>query len=117
MALKGKIVFIGDTATVGTSGFQKREFAIETEEQYPQSIGLECVQDKTTILDPFKVGDVVEVHSNLRGRAWTNTEGVTKYFNSLQAWKIVKVGAGSVPTAQQPTGAGSGAKPDDDLPF
>jgi hypothetical protein len=115
MALKGKLIFIGETASVGSNNFQKREFAIETEEQYPQSIGLECVQDKTTILDGFKIGDIVEVHSNLRGRAWTNPEGETKYFNSLQAWKIIKVGTGTA-TAAQPA-QGQGAKPEDDLPF
>ena len=25
---------------------------------------------------------------NLRGREWTNPEGVVKHFNSIDAWKI-----------------------------
>jgi hypothetical protein len=31
---------------------------------------------------------VVEVNYNLRGREWKSPEGVTKYFNTVEAWSI-----------------------------
>ena len=30
----------------------------------------------------------VKVSINLRGREWINPEGVAKYFNSIQGWRI-----------------------------
>jgi len=47
------------------------------------------VQDRCELLDPFEVGQDVEVFFDLRGREWTNPQGEVKYFNSLQAWKLV----------------------------
>ena len=36
----------------------------------------------------------MEVSFNLRGREWTSPQGEVKYFNSLDAWRIEKVGQG-----------------------
>jgi hypothetical protein len=90
MEVKGKIKVIGKTESFGKNGFRKRELVVTTEEQYPQSILLEFVQDKTDILDKYTVGDSVDVGINLRGREWVNPQGETKYFNSIQGWKISK---------------------------
>ena len=68
------------------------EFVVTTNEQYPQNIIIEFVQDKCELLDSFEVNDIVKVNINLRGREWVNPEGETKYFNSIQAWRIEKVG-------------------------
>ena len=69
---------------------KKREFAIKTSGEYSQEIGLEVTQDKVDLLDTFKVGDNITASVNLRGRKWTNAEGVNKYFNTIQAWRVVK---------------------------
>lgn len=112
MALKGKIIMIGDTKEYGDKGFKKRLFAIETGGEYPQKIGLECVQSKTDLLDKFKLGDNVTLSINLRGREWTNEDKETLYFNSLQVWAITKNGASSLPETQPESSGG-----EDDLPF
>ena len=91
MEVKGKIKLIGETKTYGSNGFRKREVVITTDEQYPQFITIEFVQDKTELLDNFKVGDEVEISINLRGREWITPEGETKYFNSIQGWRITKI--------------------------
>lgn len=92
MELTGKIKLKGEAKTFGTNGFRKRELVITTEEQYPQHILLEFVQDKCDLLSPnFKVGDTVKIGINLRGREWINPEGETKYFNSITGWRIEKV--------------------------
>lgn len=88
MELQGKIKLIEETKTYGSNGFRKREMVITTEEQYPQSILIEFVQDKTELLNSYQVGQDVKVHINIRGREWVNPEGVTKYFNSIQGWRI-----------------------------
>ena len=88
MEVQGKIKMIDETKTYGNNGFRKRELVVTTEKQYPQHIMIECVQDKTDLLNNFKVGQNVKVSINLRGREWVNPQGETKYFNSIQGWRI-----------------------------
>jgi len=88
MEVQGKIKVIGETQTFGSNGFRKREVVVTTEEQYPQSIMIEFVQDKTDLLNSFSVGQNVKISINLRGREWTNPQGEVKYFNSIQGWRI-----------------------------
>ncbi|MFT5215346.1 MAG: hypothetical protein ACI83H_000454 [Glaciecola sp.] len=88
MELQGRIKLIGETQTFGAKGFRKRELVVTTEEQYPQHIMVEFVQDKTDLLDSYKVDQQVKISINLRGREWTNPQGEVKYFNSIQGWRI-----------------------------
>ena len=88
MEVQGKIKMIDETKTYGSNGFRKREMVVTTEEQYPQHIMIEFVQDKTDLLNNFQVGQNVKVSINLRGREWVNPQGETKYFNSIQGWRI-----------------------------
>lgn len=125
MEIQGKIIMIDETRTYGNSGFRKREMVIKTEEQYPQTILVEFVQDKTELLNSYQVGQDVKVSINLRGREWVNPQGETKYFNSIVGWRIEKLmpaGAdGSVPPvppmeAFEPTND-INEDDHDDLPF
>lgn len=88
MEIQGRVKMIDDTKTYGNNGFRKRELVITTEEQYPQHILVEFVQDKTDLLNNFQVGQMVKVSINIRGREWVNPQGETKYFNSIQGWRI-----------------------------
>ena len=88
MEVQGRIKLVGETQTFGTNGFRKREVVVTTEEQYPQHIMIEFVQDKTDLLNNFQVGQQVKININLRGREWTNPQGEVKYFNSIQGWRI-----------------------------
>jgi hypothetical protein len=85
--LKGELKVINDTRQVSEK-FKLREFVLTTEGDYPQVIQFQSVQDKTELLDVLTVGQQVEVFFNLRGREWTNADGVVKVFNTLDAWKI-----------------------------
>ena len=91
MEVQGKIKMIDETKEFGSNGFRKREMVITTEEQYPQQILIEFVQDKTELLNNFQVGQNVKVSINLRGREWTNPQGEVKYFNSIQGWRVENV--------------------------
>ena len=121
MVVNGKIKVINPTQEV-TATYKKRELVVTTNEQYPQHILIEFGQDKCNILDNYKVGQEVEVSINLRGREWTNPQGETKYFNSVQGWKINAVGGNEQPVAQVPQSQPQQAAPiqevpADDLPF
>jgi len=93
MEVEGKIKNIDTTKEVGSSGFKKRDVVVTTLEQYPQHILIQFVQDKCDLLDNYKVGESVVIDINLRGREWTNPQGETVYFNTIQGWKINKVDA------------------------
>ena len=116
---------IDDTKTYGSSGFRKREVVVTTEEQYPQHILVEFVQDKCDLLDKFQVGQPVKIGVNLRGREWVNPQGETKYFNSIQGWRIENLAAENssagmppIPPADQFEPAKNLNDEDfDDLPF
>ncbi len=88
MEVTGRIKLIGNVQTFGNNGFRKREMVVTTEEQYPQHIMIEFVQDKTDLLNSFQVGQPVKVSINLRGREWVSPQGETKYFNTVQGWRI-----------------------------
>jgi hypothetical protein len=88
MEIQGKIKMIDETKTFGSNGFRKREVVITTEEQYPQHILVEFVQDKCDLLNSYTVGQDVKISINLRGREWTNPQGEVKYFNAIQGWRI-----------------------------
>ena len=127
MELQGTVKKIGDTQMFG-SGFQKREMILLTQEQYPQPINVEFLQDKISLLDTISEGENVKVGINIRGREWTSPQGETKYFNSIVGWRVEKVMDGGVePTQAMPSSAASSApasngnpfqeEEDDDLPF
>jgi len=88
MTIKGEIEHIGTEETSGT--FKKRSLILKTERdsQYPQSINIEFQQDRVDLIDPYNVGQEVTVSYNLKGRKWTDPQGVDKYFNTIVGWKI-----------------------------
>ena len=91
MEVAGKIKWLDETKTYGSNGFRKREVVVTTEEQYPQHILIEFIQDKCDILNSYKVSESVKVDINLRGREWESPQGEVKYFNSIQGWRIEKL--------------------------
>ena len=88
MELTGTIKLINETQSFGSNGFRKREFVLTTEEQYPQHILLECTQDKVDLLNSYRIGQSVKAHINVRGREVVSQRGETKYYNTLQVWRI-----------------------------
>jgi hypothetical protein len=126
MEVLGRVRMVDQTKEVGTSGFKKRDIVVTTDEQYPQHILVQFVQDKCELLNNYQVGDNVKIDVNLRGREWVNPQGETVYFNTIQGWRISKVQA-EAPSAPQmpPMPAAEAFEPatnfkeeeHDDLPF
>jgi hypothetical protein len=127
MEVTGQLKLKYDTQKVSEK-FQKRDFVLATDlsTPYPQFVSFQVTQDKCTMLDNFNQGDEIKVQFNLRGREWNGPQGI-KYFNTLEAWRIEKVGAGqSAAPAQNNSGMqentaapvfNSSISDNDDLPF
>ncbi|WP_124641905.1 MULTISPECIES: DUF3127 domain-containing protein [Amniculibacterium] len=128
MELQGTVKKLTEIQTFA-SGFQKRELILLTQEQYPQPISIEFLQDKINLLDNVVEGENVKIGINIRGREWTSPQGEVKYFNSITGWRLEKVfdNAAAQPTQAAPNTA-QAASPasqgnpftedeDDDLPF
>lgn len=125
MEVSGKVKVVGGEQQVSPT-FKKRELVVTTDEQYPQSIMIEFVQDKCDLLNNVTVGEDVKVSINLGGREWVNPQGETKYFNSIKGWRIEKnQAAAPVAQAMPPMPAAEAFAPatdfkeeeHDDLPF
>lgn len=120
-AIKGKIVDSLQEVT-GTSArgeWRRKEFVIETDEQYPKKICFTLFNDKITLLEGYEVGADVEVSFNLESREYQG-----RYFHNVNAWKIdpITAEAGgeamggfpeSIPTADAAASNDEGG----DLPF
>ena len=114
MQVQGKIKIIGEVQTFGTD-FTKRQLVVTTDDQYPQLISIDFTQDKTDLLNSYKVGQSVDVSINLGGREWINPQGEAKYFNSVTGWKIESV---TQAEPSQPIAAPNLSQGvEDDLPF
>lgn len=101
--------------------FQAREFVIETDGQYPQYVKFQLTQDKCSLIDNVKEGEMIKVYFDLRGREWNE-----KYFTNLNAWRIeaqaakTAAPAGDFPSEEYPTASTSSESSSedfDDLPF
>ena len=127
MELQGTIKKMTELQTF-PSGFQKRELILVTQEQYPQPISIEFLQDKIGLLDTVSEGEEVKIGINIRGREWTSPQNEVKYFNSIVGWRIEKISASNAePTQAVPSAAPTAAAnenpfsdesdDDDGLPF
>lgn len=93
MTLKGIIKLIRPIQQISAK-FSKREFVIETQETYPQTIQLELQGDRVDIIDSFTEGQEVECSIGIKGREWLNPQGETKFFNTITCWRI------TIPTSE-----------------
>lgn len=103
MEITGTLKVKFDTQKV-SDRFSKREFVLTTEANtpYPQHVPMQVTNDKCWLLDALNPGDELKVHFNIRGREWEGPQG-TKYFVTIDAWKLEKMANGTVQTAPAAT--------------
>lgn len=124
--LAGTVKKIDSTVKVSEK-FSKREIVVtDTSSMYPQDILFQLTQDKCSLADKISVNDQVEVSFNLRGREWTSPQGEIRYFNTLEAWRLERIGGqsaapqdnfGGTPAPSAPMTSFTNDSEDDDLPF
>ena len=120
MEITGQIKTIGSTQQV-SDRFKKRELIIVTEANtpYPQYLTCQVTQDKCDLLNNLQPGDEVKALYNLRGRLWNSPEKGEVSFNTIELWRIEKVGGSTSKPPQSNSTSAPGSNPDDndDLPF
>jgi hypothetical protein len=87
----GKLVAKFDTVQ-RTETFRTREFVVETTEDINgrtinNYIKFQSVQDRTSLVDRFNIGDNIRVHFNIKGSKWEKN-GNTNYITNLDAWRL-----------------------------
>lgn len=87
--ITGIVLKVGQTEQK-TDSFKSRQLIVQTDtsSEYPQELSIEFNQAKSTLLDVIAEGSEVKVSVNLNGRKWTDKQGIDKWFNSLNGWKI-----------------------------
>lgn len=64
--------------------FKKREFVIEKQSgQFVDLIKIELAQEKTGLIEPFQIHDIIKVSFDIKGSKWKDS-----YFVNLRGWKI-----------------------------
>lgn len=117
LKISGKVIAIMEKQQV-TDTFAKREFVIETDEQYPQTVKFELTQDYCDLIDSYKVGQEITVSFNIRGRLWTNKQNKDVYFVSVNAWRLEAVkGASETFEGVEFVDAPEGTPIIDEIPF
>lgn len=119
--IKGRLLVVFETKQV-SERFSKREFVvtIDADSRYPQTVLFQATGDRCAQLDGLKEGDEVEIEFSLRGREWRSPSGETKYFNTLDVWKVTPAGQRR---PQRPPASSSRSAVDappgdpDDIPF
>lgn len=102
----GKLVAKFDTVQ-RTETFRTREFVVETTEDINgrtinNYIKFQSVQDRTSLVDRFNIGDTIRVHFNIKGSKWEKN-GNTNYITNLDAWRIEQASMkGSEPADMPP---------------
>lgn len=120
LSVKGKIEqILKPESGVSRAGkeWNKQDFVIETQEQYPRKVCFTLFGDKTSLIDSIAVGEEVEVSFNIESREYNG-----KWFHNVNAWKIDKASAENLPEPPPEFSIGDiPPEPDDDsgndLPF
>ncbi|MBR4786694.1 MAG: DUF3127 domain-containing protein [Bacteroidales bacterium] len=73
---------VGGTSAKGNT-WQKQEFVIETEDQYPRKICANLWGDKIDQLNQYNIGDLVKVSFDLESREFNG-----RWYTDVKAWKL-----------------------------
>ena len=89
LTLTGKLHKVGELRQISDT-MAVQEFVVldDSNTQYPQHVSFQVKNSNIAMLQSLQTGQQITVHFNLRGREFVNGM-VTKYFNTLEAWKIV----------------------------
>lgn len=86
LSIKGKIQeILNPESGVSRAGkeWQKQEFVIETDDQYPRKVCFTLFGEKVSLINGLENGQEVEVSFNIESREYNG-----KWFHNINAWKI-----------------------------
>ena len=93
MQVKGTIIQILKIESgVSKAGkeWKKREFVIETNEQFPKKVCFTLFGDKISMIEPYSEGTEIEVFFSIESRDFSG-----RWFHNINAWKIEGAAANS----------------------
>lgn len=123
MELAGRVIAVlepkGGTSRNGNE-WKVQEYVIETHDQYPRRMCFDVFGDDKIKQFNIQVGEELNVSFDIDAREWQG-----RWFNSIRAWKVERVGATSqMPPVEAPFPPVNAAPADfsmtdekDDLPF
>ncbi len=89
LQIKGKIEAVlkpeSGVSKAGNS-WQKQEFVVTTDDQFPKKICFTLFNDKTSLLADVTKNDEVEVSFQVESREFNG-----KWYHNINAWKIEKI--------------------------
>ena len=81
------IIFVLISSLAPCSSSSQSSIRIETADQYPQTIEIEFVKEKADEIQSLSIGSNITVQIDIKGRKWTNPDGLTRVFNTFQGLK------------------------------
>lgn len=96
--LKGRLVEkLSPVSGEGRNGrWEKQEFIIETDDQYPKKICISVWNDKVASLQSIVDGDVLKVSVNIESREYNS-----RWYTDIRAWRIERdADVGALPPEQ-----------------
>lgn len=114
LEIKGKLLQKLDVVT-GESAkgkWEKQDFIIETEDQFPKKVCMNVWGDKLSMLEKVAVGDTVTVSVNIESREFNS-----RWYTDVRAWRIERNADEGTPMRPQDEPPLDLGAPSDDLPF
>ena len=97
VTISGKVKFVDEVREFGSNGFRKHQVVVETGDgRWDNPIPVEFTKDNIELSKNLKVGDQVQIQSRINGREWQGKDGITKWFTSINGFKITKEDEGMV---------------------
>lgn len=115
LEVKGRLVekLAVQTGEGKNGKWEKQQFIIETDDQFPKKICIMLWGDKVPLLEKVTEGDDLTVSINIESREYNS-----KWYTDVKAWRIERgpdVGSAPPPSMDEiPPDTGN---PEDDLPF
>ena len=103
VTIKGKIKFVDEVREYGNNGFRKHQVVVETGDgKWDNPVPVEFTKDAIEKSQSLQVGDKVSIDARVNGREWTGKDGVTKWFTSINGYKVEKEGGQSSSVSDEP---------------
>ncbi len=98
MEITGKVLKLGNLLTGNSARgpWQKQELIIETEEQFPKTVCLQCWGDQAAEAAKFEINSVVKAQISIESREFNG-----RWYTDVRAWRFDNVGQSAPATPHQ----------------
>jgi len=84
----------GPTIEVGSfPSIKKKEFLVQSCEQFPQMLTFTLLQQNVTLLDEITLRSEIELTFKITGKPWKNKQDRILYISNLVCFKIEEIDA------------------------